>query len=135
MHIALFHNLRSGGAKRAIFEWARHLADNHIIDVYTLSDADHAFCDIRPYAHQHHLFNYAPRKLFSSPWGRLNQFQRWRDLSRLTTIGKQIAQEIDKAEYDVVFAHTCWYTHAPAFLQFVQTPVVYYLHEPFGYKF
>lgn len=135
MKIALFHNTPSGGAKRAIYEWTRRLAEKHQIDVYTLSSADHAFCDIRPYAQEHHIFDFTQHRLFGSPWGRLNQLQRWRDLNVLQQIGYQIARAIDAKQYDAVFAHTCLYTFIPTCLQFIETPTVYYLHEPFGRKF
>jgi glycosyltransferase involved in cell wall biosynthesis len=135
MRIALFHNAPSGGAKRAIYEWTRRLAQNHQIDVYTLSSADHDFCDIRPFVQQHCIFEFTPRKLFGSPWGRLNQYQRWRGLGKLTRIGHQIANEINAGSYDIVFAHTCLFTFIPTVLQFLETPSIYYLHEPFGWKF
>lgn len=135
MRIALFHNTPSGGAKRAVYEWTRRLVTRHKVDVYTLSSADHAFCDIRPFVQKHRVFNFAPHKLFESPWGRLNQLQRWRDLRKLTDIGRRIASEINAGEYDVVFANTCLYTFIPALLQFVHIPAVYYLHEPFGRMF
>lgn len=132
MRIALFHNTPSGGAKRAIYEWTRRLAASHQIDVYTLSSADHAFCDIRPQVQQHHVFEFTPHRLLDSPWGRLNQLQRWRDLSTLTRIGQCTANAIHAGDYDIVFAHTCSYTFIPTVLRFVQIPAVYYLHEPFG---
>ncbi|MBE7554303.1 MAG: glycosyltransferase family 4 protein [Anaerolineales bacterium] len=135
MRIALYHNAPSGGAKRAIYEWTRRLATKHHIDVYTQSSADHAFCDIRPLVQQHHIFEFKPRKLFGSPWGRLNQLQRWRDLGELAQLGQRIAQKINAGRYDLVFAHTCLYTFIPPCLQFVQVPALYYLHEPFGPKF
>lgn len=135
MRIALFHNVPSGGAKRAIYEWTKRLVASHSIDVYTLSGADHEFCDIRPFVHRYQVVDYTPRREFESPWGRLNQLQRWRSLEDLTDIGHRIAGQIDADDYDVVFAHTCQYTHAPIFLQFVRTPTVYYLHEPFGRHF
>jgi glycosyltransferase involved in cell wall biosynthesis len=135
MKIAVFHNLPSGGAKRALFEWTRCLAKDHSIDVYSLSNADHAFCDIRPFALRHHLFEFAPRSLFNSPFGRLNQFQRWRDLGDLDQLNRRIAGQINRGGYDVLFANTCMYTFIPALLQYVEIPSVYYLHEPFGSGF
>jgi glycosyltransferase involved in cell wall biosynthesis len=134
MRIALFHNVPSGGAKRAIYEWTRRLSVDHEIDVFTQSSADHDFCDIRPLVRKHYVFDFAPRTLFRSPWGRLNQFQRWRDLRDLTRLGYCIGRAINAGSYDVVFAHTCLYTFIPTFLKFVKTPAVYYLHEPFGLK-
>jgi len=132
LRIALYHNLPSGGAKRAVYEWTRRLAATHKIDVYTLSSADHDFCDIRPFVQEYRVFDFTPHRLFESPWGRLNQLQRWRDLGELTRIGRCIAHEVNTGSYDVVFAQPCFYTFIPAFLRFVQIPSVYYVHEPFG---
>lgn len=135
MKIAVFHNIPSGGAKRALFEWTRRLAGKHEIDVYSLATADNAFCDIRPFATQHHIYEFAPRGLFNSPFGRLNQFQRWRDLGDLERVNRRIAEQINRGGYDVLFANTCMYTFIPSLLQYVKIPSVYYLHEPFGSGF
>lgn len=132
LRIALYHNLPSGGGKRAVYEWVRRLSQRHQIDVFTLNTADHDFCDIRSYVRRHRIFEFSPHRLFQSPWGRLNQLQRWRDLGNLVELGRNIAQEINAGDYDVVFAHTCIFTFIPTILPFVQRPTVYYLHEPFG---
>ena len=135
MKIAVFHNLPSGGAKRALFEWCQRLVNAHSLDVFTLETADHDFCDIRPYATQHEIYEFSPRDLFRSPFGRLNQFQRWRDLGDLEKLNRRIAEQINRGGYDVLFANTCMYTFIPALLQQVKIPSVYYLHEPFGSGF
>ena len=135
MRIALYHNLPSGGAKRALYEWTRRLAATHEIDVYTLSCAEHESCDIRPFVRAHSVFDFTFHRLFESPLGRLNQLQRWRDLGELRRIGRRIANEIDANSYDVLFAHPCLYTFIPAILHYTQTPSVYFLHEPFGSTF
>lgn len=135
MKIAVFHNLPSGGAKRALYEWVRRLTEKHELDVYSLETADHAFCDIRPYASKHEVYEFAPRGLFKSPLGRLNQFQRWRDLGDLERLNYRIAGQINLGGYDVLFANTCMFTFIPALLQYAEIPSVYYLHEPFGTGF
>ena len=135
MRLALYHNLPSGGAKRAVYEWTKRLAKEHIIDVYTLSTADHDFCDIRPLVNEYKIFDYQPRGLFQRPFGRLNQLQRWRELGDITHLGRKIALQIDAGGYDLVFGHNCKFTTIPTFLQFINTPSAYYLHEPFGPKF
>ena len=50
----------------------------------------------------------------------------------MTQLEQKIAAKIDAGNYDIVFAHTSQFTFIPIVLQFVQTPSLYYLHEPFG---
>lgn len=130
MNIAIYHNLHSGGAKRALYEMARRLAAAHHLDVYTLSTADHAFCDLRPHCDRHVVFPFSPLPSTRRPFGRLNQGIRALDLFRLRALGKAIAAQIDAAAYDVVLVHHCRYGQAPALLRFLDTPSVYYCQEP-----
>lgn len=129
MRIAAYHNLPSGGGKRALSELMCRLAARHEIDVYALSTADHDFADLRPWVAVHHVYEFQPLRLFNSPFGRLNQVQRRRDLGRLDVVNRQIASEIDAAGYDVVTVHPCSFTQAPSILAHLRTPTVYYAHE------
>lgn len=131
MRIAIFHNLPSGGAKRALMEWTRRLAQRHEVHVYTLSTADHDYCDLRPYITHHIVYTFEPLPLFNSPFGRLNQWQRWKDLGRLAVLYQSLAQHIDKEGYDVVFTHPCKFTFIPILNIYLRSPTVYYLHEHF----
>jgi glycosyltransferase involved in cell wall biosynthesis len=130
MRIAIFHNLPSGGAKRVVYEWMRLLARTDSLDVFSLSTADRHFCDLAPYAANQYVFEFRPRRLFRSPWGRLNQLQRWRDLLDLGNIARQVADRVDAGRYDVVLTNTCLHTGVPELLQYLRTPSVHYLHEP-----
>jgi glycosyltransferase involved in cell wall biosynthesis len=135
MRIALFHNLPSGGAKRAVYEWVRRMAGSHTFDVYTLSTADHEFCDFRPFVSSYTIHEFHTHKLFHSPFGRLNQVQRIRDLADPDRLHEKIAGLINAGGYDVLFAQTSQFTFIPPLLQYVKIPSVYYLHEPIGTGF
>jgi glycosyltransferase involved in cell wall biosynthesis len=135
MKIAMYFNLPSGGAKRAVYEWTRRLSNAHSIDVFTLELTNHDFCDIRPIVENYHIYPFTTRPLFQSPIGRLNAFQRTRDLNSLDKLHKHIAGQIDNGGYDLVFAHSDEFTFIPILLQYSRTPSVYYLHEPFGPSF
>lgn len=130
MRIAVYHNLPSGGGKRAVLEMTRRLATKHEVDVYTLSGAEHDFCDLRPHCRRHIAFSFRPLPLVCRPFGRLNQGIRSLDLLRLRTLQRQIATQIDAAGYDVVFVHNCQYGQSPSLLTFLQTPSIYYCQEP-----
>jgi len=132
LRIAVFHNVPSGGAKRALLEWVRRLSLEHAIDVYSLSTADHDYCDLRPYVAEYHIVDFTPLPLFRSPFGRLNQFQRWDDLARLQTVYQKLASQIDAGGYDVVFSNVCMFTFIPILQIYLHTPTLYYLHEHFA---
>jgi len=132
LRIAVFHNVPSGGAKRALLEWVRRLSLDHAIDVYSLSTANHDYCDLRPYAAEYQIENFTPLPLARSPFGRLNQFQRWRDLARLQTVYQKLASQIDAGGYDVVFSNVCMFTFIPILQIYLHTPTLYYLHEHFA---
>lgn len=130
MKIAVYHNLPSGGGKRALYEMTRRLAQRHEIDVYTLATAEHDFCDLRPHAGRHVIWPFQPLPLARRPFGRLNQGIRSADLRRLDTLQRQIAAQIDGGDYDVVFAHNCQFGQSPGLLKYLRTPSVYYCQEP-----
>jgi glycosyltransferase involved in cell wall biosynthesis len=130
MRIAIYHNLPSGGGKRALYEMVKRLAANHSLDVYTLSTADTEFCDLRPYCQNYYVFPFQPLPKVRSPLGRLNKGIGSADLVRLTRVQHSIAAAIDAAAYDVVFVHNCQYSQSPALLRYVATPSVYYCAEP-----
>ena len=130
MRIAVYHNLPSGGGKRALYEMTKRLAAKHDVDVYTLSVAEHDFCDLRPHCNRHVVFPFQPLPLAHRPFGRLNQGIRSLDLLRLRTLQRRIANQIDAASYEVVFVHHCQYGQSPGLLDFLQTPSVYYCQEP-----
>ena len=130
MNIAIYHNLPSGGGKRALYELTRRLAARHGIYVYTLSTADHEFCDLRPHCDQHIVFPFRTLPLARRPFGRLNQGIRSADLLRLDTLQRRIAAQIDQGGHDVVFVHNCRFSQSPGLLKFLRTPSVYYCQEP-----
>lgn len=130
MNIAVYHNLPSGGGKRALYEMTKRLVERHVVDVYTLSTAEHDFCDLRPLVRKHFVFPFQSLPLSRPPFGRLNQGIRTLDLLRLEAVQRRVATQIDSAGYDVVFVHNCSFSQSPGLLKFVQTPSVYYCQEP-----
>jgi len=131
MKIAIYHNLPSGGAKRALFEAVRHLSVKHQFDVYTTSGANHEFADLRPYAAAYKVYPFQPGQLYNSPLGRLNMLVRSRDLIRIQSLNQKIATEIDQQEYDIVFVNPCQIEVSPSILSFIKrSPTLYYCQEP-----
>jgi len=130
MRIALFHDLPSGGAKRTLREVVKRLVPHHRIDLYSLATANEQFCDLRPFTTPGRVFPFVPRPHFRSPFGRLNQVQRWRDLRDLIRQGRDIAAILDGGGYDALLIDASMWTQAPPLLCFTATPSLYNFHEP-----
>ncbi|MBE2240083.1 MAG: glycosyltransferase family 4 protein [Caldilineaceae bacterium] len=129
MKIAVYHNLPAGGGKRALHAMVARLAQHHVIDGYALATADHHFCDIRPSCQRHIVFPFRPLPLAQPPLGRLNQGIRSAELLRLMRVQRQIAAQIDRAAYDLVFVHNCRIGQSPSLLRFLRTPTLFYCQE------
>ena len=130
MKIAVYHNLPSGGGKRALQELVCRLSSRHAIDAFSLTTANHEYCDIRPYCEHHTVYRFEPLPLARSPFGRVNQGIRAMDLVRLNRMQRDVARDIDAGAYDVVFVHNCQFGASPGLLRFLNTPSVYYCAEP-----
>jgi len=131
LEIAVYHNLHSGGAKHSSYEIVSRLAARHRVDLFCPSTANTDFFDMRSHVGETVVFDYAPGRLFHSPFGRLNQAVRCRDLLRLEQVERQIAAEIDRRGYDAVYVHPCQFTQTPSLLFYMHTPSLYHSREPF----
>jgi glycosyltransferase involved in cell wall biosynthesis len=130
MRIALFHNLPSGGAKRTTYEQTKRLAQRHEIDLFSLSTADQEFADVRGFVGRMVILPFQPGRLYKSPLGRLNQAVRMVDLLSLRHVMRSLAQEIDRAGYDVALVEPCTFTFSPTILRYLQTPSLYFRNDP-----
>jgi len=131
MRIAVYHNLPSGGAKRALLEFTSRLSDRHRFDVFTLMSADHDFADLRPFVENHRTFEFHPLPLMKSPFGRINNGARIIDLFRLARIGRSVARRIESTGYDVAFVHPCRFENSPSVISaLTKLPAVFYCQEP-----
>ena len=130
MRIAVYHNLLSGGAKRALAELARRLAERHEIDVFSLSCSNHDFADLRPFVWEYRTFRFDPLPLLASPLGRLNQAARTADLLRLNRLSRQIAQEIEQVDTTSSSCPSVPVRDQPEYPGARSAPSVYFCQEP-----
>lgn len=131
MKIAVFHNLPSGGAKRALCNHVRHLTRlGHLVDVYVPSTANEDFQSLRNDAHSLRVFpvkttilGVAYSTIRYVPPVRVSLF----DLDRTE---RGIAETIDGGDYDVVLSEQDRFTSSPFLLKYVRKPLVYYCQQP-----
>lgn len=133
MKIAVFHNLPSGGAKRALYGYVEYLTkNNHQVDVYIPSTANEEFL---PLSNVSNIVNIFPVKntLGNSIYSAIKYIPpqvkkiSLRDLERTH---ERIAKIINKSDCDVVFSEQDQYTMAPFLLKYLKKPHVYYCQQP-----
>jgi glycosyltransferase involved in cell wall biosynthesis len=125
LKIAVYHNLPSGGGRRALTKMLAALHARHTVDVYSLyPETDGLWPLDRDCRHSYH---YLPAHSKSSLWSKLRWRQRLRQLDK---VQRQIAHEIDGRGYDVIFVANCAITQSPLVLKYLKTPTVFYCQEP-----
>ena len=129
MKIAVFHNLSSGGAKRALYDIVNFLVKDHEVDVFVPSTANEDYLPLKNIADNVSIF---PVK--NTPTGFLFSFIKYFpskvSLIDLEKTQKNMAEIVNKGDYDVVFCEQDRHTMAPFFLKYIEKPHVYYCQQP-----
>lgn len=123
MRIAFFHNLPSGGAKRAVFEFIKELTKSHEIDLYIYDKKAEDFLDIQPLVKNTILVD-GGETTGSGGIGRLISMYRVRSASKKT------AQLINNGNYDLALVMQCKVSNSPFVLRYLRIPSLYFCHEP-----
>jgi glycosyltransferase involved in cell wall biosynthesis len=134
VRIAVWHNLPSGGGKRALHDQIRALvARGHTVEVWCPSTADAAYLptdDVAP----HHVHPLRWQDVHAGSG--LVEAARWaaggwrRNLAALERHCRVCAAEIDGAGFDVLLAHSSAFLAVAPIARFVRCPRVLYLQEP-----
>jgi glycosyltransferase involved in cell wall biosynthesis len=135
MKIAVWHNLPSGGAKRALYDHVRGLlAHGHEVESWTPPTADTQFLPLGEIIPEHQL----PLGPFQVS-GLMRRFAAWAGLET-EAIGRMHAMEeharhfadaLRDRDFDVVLAAACRWFHVPAIAHKLRIPATLYLQEPF----
>jgi glycosyltransferase involved in cell wall biosynthesis len=133
MKIAVFHNLPSGGAKRALYGYVDYLdKEGHEVDVFVPSTANEQFLPLKNVSRNLEVFpvkktgtGYLYSSLKYVP-PIIKSISLW-DLEKTH---KQIAERINSADYDLVFSEQDQFTMTPFFLKYIKKPTVYYCPQP-----
>jgi glycosyltransferase involved in cell wall biosynthesis len=133
MKIAVFHNLPSGGAKRALFGYVEYLTKTgHQVEVFVPSTANEEFLPLNNVASDVHVFP-VPKTMGGSIYSTIKYIPPMvkqvslRDLEKTEQV---MAGVINNGDYDVVLAEQDQYTMAPFILKYLKKPFVYYCQQP-----
>lgn len=129
MKIAVFHNLPSGGAKRALFNNLHYLSKDNEIDVFVPSTANEYYLPLKDIVDNINIFpvrNTISGFLSST----IKYFPAKVSLVDLKRTQKNIANKINAENYDVVLCEQDKFTMAPFILKYLKIPCVYFCQQP-----
>ena len=134
MKIALSHNLPSGGAKRHTLEQVRELyRRGHQITEFAPDTADQNYCSFSPYVVSQRIYPFFQKSTNSRRIPFLTPYiNMWRGIELLTAVNRlnrQIAREIDEADFDIVLVKDCHFIGNPYVLKYLDTPSLYQCHH------
>lgn len=120
MPIAVCYNLPFGGAKRAMHELIKRMAQRHAVDFYSVNAEAADGLAIGPFVRRTIV---APGPLPKPGWGMLS------GLAGIRRTYRQIAEQINQGGYDLALVSQCQLAHSPYVLRYLRVPSVYYCQE------
>lgn len=133
MKIAVWHNLASGGGKRALYYHVSGLVRRgHQLACWSLDTADQAYLPLTEFAPERIVsseFKNRPRKRFTDRWipGYSETVDRLRAFDEAC---KRCAREIEAGDFDLLFANSSLAYYVPYIMRHLRMKKVLYLQEP-----
>jgi glycosyltransferase involved in cell wall biosynthesis len=131
MRIAIWHNLPSGGGKRALYDQVRGLlARGHHIEAWCPPTADQSYLPLADLIPEHVVPLAQPSR---TDWDRRLRVPAkiGLELAAMDDHCRNCAGIISSGEFDILLAHPCRSFRATAIGRFVRLPKVLYLQEPY----
>ncbi|MEN6551686.1 MAG: glycosyltransferase family 4 protein [Methanobacterium sp.] len=133
MKIAIFHNLPSGGAKRALYGNVKYLAKNHDVDVFVPSTANEDYLPLNGIVNNLKTFE-VKNTIIGYVISAIKYFPSKSSLIDLERVQKNIANVINAGDYDVVLCEQDRHTMSPFLLKYLKIPNVYYCQQPIIFR-
>src|SRR5438034_4162728 len=133
MKIAVWHNLPSGGAKRALYNHVRGLVGRgHKLACWSLDTADQYYLPLSEFAPER-IVRFES-KTRSPRWFTRKLAPHYREaVDRLRAFDEacqRCAREIEAGDFDVLFANGSCAYHVPYIMRHLRMKKVLYLQEP-----
>jgi glycosyltransferase involved in cell wall biosynthesis len=132
MKIAVWHNLPSGGGKRALYYHVRGLVQRgHEITCWSLDTADQSYLPLTEFAREHVVSRRSSnglRKHTAGDWAAYDQAVS--DMREFDEASRRCAREIEAGDFDLLFANSALPYHVPSVVRHVRMPRLLYLQEP-----
>jgi len=133
MKIAVWHNLPSGGAKRALYHHVKGLlALGHSVESWCPTSADQLYLPLSELITEHILPIPNVSGLNKNIFGTLADYYNFivRDRKAMEKHCQKCAEEINNGGFDILFVNTCLKFKVSSIGRYIKIPKVIYLQEP-----
>ena len=133
MKIAIWHNLPSGGGKRALYLHVRGLVERgHHVEAWTTQTSHSTYLPLSELIPEHVVhFGHVPYEHSNPIQHAMRSLNRVTvDMERMEQACAEAAQAMRQGGFDVLFANTDYYYFAPPIARVCELPNVLYLQEP-----
>lgn len=134
MKIAVFHNLPSGGAKRALYNHVNYLVKHHEVDVFVPSTANEDYLPLKNIADDIKIFPVKNTRIGILLSSLKYYFHDQISLIDLEKTQKQMAHNINNGDYDIVFCEQDQFIVSPFILKYLKKPTIYYCQQPINFR-
>ncbi|MEA2175641.1 MAG: hypothetical protein QOD00_3233 [Blastocatellia bacterium] len=138
MKIAVWHNLPSGGGKRALYDHVKGLVERgHTVEAWCPPTADETYLPLRELIREHVVpFDWQQPKA-TLPLARLLSHYRnpVNMLKAMDRHCRQCAGEINAGGFDLLLANPCRFFRTTSIARHAKIPGVLYLQEPYRWLY
>jgi glycosyltransferase involved in cell wall biosynthesis len=129
--IAVWHNLPSGGGKRALFDHVKGLLQHgHTVEAWCPPTADSAFLPLSGLVREHVVaLDWPPPMRLSDKWQVTLEMKRL--LAAMDAHCRTCAEQMAAGDFDILFANSCMLLRTTSIGRFSTLPSVLYLQEPY----
>ena len=138
MRIAIWHNLPSGGGKRALYYHVRGLVERgHEVESWCPSTADQSYLPLSDLITEHIKPLPSQVKRGKLPPDRyLTTYHRIVDqIDAMDRHCQECADEINEKGFDLLFANSCMFFRVTSIGRYIRIPKVLYLQEPYRWLY
>src|SRR4051812_25421495 len=135
MKIAVWHNLPSGGGKRALFDHVSGLiVRGHEVEVWAPPTADREYLPLSSIVREHIVALDHRWKWTGAERLQLALYKE-RQIRAMDEHCAQCAQEMDEGGFDLLFANSCQFYRTTSIGRFSKLPTILYLQEPYRWLY
>jgi glycosyltransferase involved in cell wall biosynthesis len=134
LRVAVWHNLPSGGGKRALYNHVKVLKEyGHYLEAWTTDMSSEDYLPLSDLITEN-------RKSVKLKFDSLNNIENpitreRKKIKLLESHCKECVKEIEKKKFDLIFAGSCLFSYMPYIGSFTRLPKIVYIGEPFRYLY